>query len=79
VDPQALAAAWLEQLRSPAAGALSPPIRIQYREEKCPSDPPPRPSPPPRPWPLARSLAIPWRSRPPAPPGFAPVAAAAAC
>jgi hypothetical protein len=79
VDPQALAAAWLEQLRSPAAGALSPPIRIQCMGEKCPSDPPPKPSPPPRPWPLARSLAIPWRSRPPAPPGFAPVAAAAAC
>jgi hypothetical protein len=60
VDPQALAAAWQVQLRSPEAGALSIQGMIKAMGKKCPSYPPPWPSPPPRPWPLARSVAIPW-------------------
>ncbi len=79
VSAEALAAAFLAELRQPLAGrkggAKNAPIENPCREEKSPNRPPLRLLL----WPVVPVVAIPWRSRPPAPPGFAPVAAAAAC
>lgn len=74
VDPEALAAAWLEALRRPPvpAGAKTPPIQNPYRGKKSPT-PPPGPPPPPRiSWPAAAVVPIPWAAGPPPPPRSAP-------
>ena len=56
VEAQALAAAWLSELQTPAAtapaGALFAPIENPCRDEKCATGTP-APPPPPRPWPFA--------------------------
>ena len=73
VDGDALAAAWLAQLQAQATGALFAPTEKPYRGQKCATPPPSAPPPPLRRWPLARKLAIPWRSviPRPSPAGFA--------
>jgi hypothetical protein len=73
VDPKALAALWLAELRS--GGAKTDPIQNFYRVEKSPNHPP-RPLPSTlHPWPLAPAVGIPWPSAPPRPRsrGFASV------
>ena len=68
VDAAALAAAWLEALRSPAAaGAKNALTGNPYKSKKSPSPthaPPPRPR---RSWPPAPAVAIRWAAGPPPP------------
>jgi hypothetical protein len=76
VDPEALAAKWLGELRG--GGTKNHSIGILYRVEKS-ANLPPHPSPPLlKRWPLAPAVALPWPSDPPKSRarGFAPVAGA---
>jgi len=72
VEAEALAAAWLAELRQSLAGrrggAKNAPIEIVRRGEKSPNRPPDPPPPPLRLVPLQPAAAIPWISGPPWPP-----------
>lgn len=64
VAAEALAALWLAELQTLAAGALFPPTEISYRGRKCPTPPDHGPPPPHRPSPWGRVVPIPWTAAP---------------